>query len=171
MSLHFDVSDMILTPVFIFGHHFFICFMKMCSPLEQEAHFRFSALFISMQVSSIHVLFPTPASQFVFSSTHGPFRIRTLARDLCTINILGPNCKHSWQHRMCFLCINSSPKHSRADQRGANPAKSKPDSANISPDQPKTISDQSKTSQEQVKNCSNQQISSQFRPSSLIGRS
>ena len=109
--------------------------------------------------------------QFVFSSTIGPFIIRTLARDLCTIIVLGPNCKHSWQHRMCFLCINSSPKHSRAGQKAPNPAKSRPDSAKIRPDQAKTIPDQSKTSQDQVKNCSNQQISSQFRPSSSIGRS
>ena len=57
--------------------------------------------------------------------------------------------------RMCFLCINSSPKHSRASQRGPNPAKSTPDSAKSSPDQAKTISDQKqnqpKSSQELLK--------------------
>ena len=37
---HFDVSDMILTPFFRFGHHFFVICMKMCSPPRQEAHFR-----------------------------------------------------------------------------------------------------------------------------------
>ena len=37
---HFHVSDMILIPFFIFGHHFFIIFMKMCSPPRQEAPFR-----------------------------------------------------------------------------------------------------------------------------------
>ena len=94
------------------------------------------------------------------------FQIRTLVRDLCTIIVLGQNCKHSWQHRMCFLCINRSPKHSRAGQRGPNPAKSKPGATKISLDQANTISDQSKTSQDQVVNCSNQQISRQFIPSS-----
>ena len=62
----------------------------------------------------------------------------------------------------------TTPEHVKEAQ---NPSKSRPDSATISPDQDITISDQSKPSQDQVKNCSNQQISSQFRPPPSVGRS
>ena len=50
-------------------HHFIRCaflrmsFLKSCSPLEQEAHFRFSALFMSMHVLSVRVLIATRAFQ------------------------------------------------------------------------------------------------------------
>ena len=38
-------------------------FSKSCSPLQQEAHFRFSTLFISIQVSSVRFLIDTWAFQ------------------------------------------------------------------------------------------------------------
>ena len=73
--------------------HFFAnsSFSKTCSPLEQEAHFRFPGLSIPINMQHVRVLVTTLVSRFVFWPLHGPFKNRALARELCTLVVQVPH--------------------------------------------------------------------------------
>ena len=73
--------------------HFFAnsWFSQTCSPLEQEAHFRFPDLSMPMQIQHVRVFVTTWASRFVFWPLHGPFKNRALARELCTLTVQVPH--------------------------------------------------------------------------------
>ena len=43
-------------------------------------------------------------NMFVFCWPHGPFRIRTLARDLCAIIVQSPRCAHTSLRHIHFFC-------------------------------------------------------------------
>ena len=67
-----------------------LAFSESCSPLDQEAHSSTSTVSMSMQVQHV--------------SLHGPFRIRTLAREMCTIIVRAPHCTHTSLPDIHFCC-------------------------------------------------------------------
>ena len=62
----------------------------------------------------------------MFCSPYGPFRIRTLARDLCTIIVQGPNCTHTSVRHIHFFANSSFSKTMLPARAGSTLSISRP---------------------------------------------